>query len=50
MITERHLDLQFNLSKTLHAKSDTAWLVAEGKNVYVSWWETIQGEKKTRTP
>jgi hypothetical protein len=29
-----------NLSNTTDAKSDRAWLEAEGDNVYVSWWET----------
>jgi hypothetical protein len=34
-----------NLSNTTDAKSDRAWLEAEGDNVYVSWWETT-GEAK----
>jgi hypothetical protein len=29
-----------NLSNTSDAKSDRAWLTAEGNNVYISWWET----------
>ncbi len=29
-----------NLSNTTDAKSDRAWIEAEGDNVYVSWWET----------
>jgi hypothetical protein len=32
-----------NLSNTLDAKSDRAWLTTDGNNVYVSWWETPGG-------
>jgi hypothetical protein len=32
-----------NLSNSPDAKSDRAWLIAEGNNVYVSWWEMTGG-------
>ena len=32
-----------NLSNSPDAKSDRAWLTAEGNNVYVSWWEMTRG-------
>ena len=32
-----------NLSNSPDAKSDRAWLTAEGNNVYVSWWEMTGG-------
>jgi BNR repeat-like domain len=32
-----------NLSNSSDTRSDRAWLVAEGSNVYVSWWETAKG-------
>jgi hypothetical protein len=32
-----------NLSNSSDKRSDRAWLVAEGSNVYVSWWETAKG-------
>ena len=35
-----------NLSNTKDAKSDRAWLEAEGDNVYVSWWETVDEGKQ----
>ena len=31
-----------NLSNSSNARSDRAWLVVEGNNVYVSWWETAR--------
>ena len=31
-----------NLSNTSDARSDRAWIVTEGENAYVSWWEKNQ--------
>jgi hypothetical protein len=35
-----------NLSNSPGAKSDRAWLEAEGNNIYVSWWETAEGKQE----
>jgi hypothetical protein len=37
-----------NLSNTSDARSDRAWIVTEGDNVYVSWWEIFRYKKSIR--